>query len=99
LWQAVPEITAQKTYRLRFNAGGQDAFVVVQQQLYNPRSAEIFCWTPKTLSANLIGSIRDWSYKTGYRSLTMAVNEKIAKILHTNLETTAHQNVILARNL
>lgn len=98
LWRAVPEISKRKTHRLRFNAGGQDAFVVIQEQLYNPRSAEVFCWTAKTLSSHLVNAIRDWSYKAGYRSLTMAVNEKIAKILDTNLETTAHQTVILARD-
>lgn len=98
LWKAVPEITARKTHRLRFNAGGQDAYVVIQEQLYNPRGAEVFCWTPKALSAHLISAIRDWAYKSGYRQLTMAVNEKIAKILDTELETTAHQIVILARD-
>ena len=99
LWQAIPDITARKIYHLRFNAGGQDAFVVVQEQLYNPRSAEIFCWTAKAVSAQLIGAIRDWSYKAGYRSLNLAVHEKIAKILGADLEKTAHQNVILARDV
>lgn len=99
LWQAVPEISGRKTHRLKFNAGGQNAFVVIQEQLYNPRGAEVFCWTPKALSSHLVNAIRDWSYKAGYRSLTMAVNEKIAKILDTNLETTAHQSIILARDV
>ncbi len=99
LWVAIPQITERKTHRLRFNAGGQDAFVVIQEHLYNPRQAEVFCWTPKALSSHLINAIRDWSYKAGYRSLTMAVNEKIAKIMDTDLETTAHQNVILAKDV
>ena len=97
LWLAIPSIKARKTHRLRFNAGGQDAFVVIQEHLYNPRNAEVFCWTPKALSSHLINAIRDWSYKTGYRSLTMAVHEKIAKIMDTDLETTAHQHVILVK--
>jgi len=99
LWQAVPQIIERPLHRLRFNAGGQDAFVVLQQHLYNPRSAEIFCWTPKALSAHLIGSIRDWTYKAGYRSLNLAVNEKIAAILDSDLEKTAHQHVILSRDV
>lgn len=99
LWHAVPEITARKTHRLRFNVGGQDAFVVVQEQLYNPRGAEVFCWTSKALTSHLIAAIRDWSYKAGYRSLTMAVNDKVASMLGSELEKTAHQNVILACDL
>ncbi|MEO1291173.1 MAG: hypothetical protein AAFV93_25855, partial [Chloroflexota bacterium] len=99
LWFAVPEITERKIHRLRFNAGGQDAFVVLQEQLYNPRSAEVYCWTPKNLSTHLMGGIRDWAYKTGFRSLTMAVPEHIAKILDSDLEQTAHQNVILVKNI
>lgn len=98
LWFAVPSITERKIHRLRFNVGGQDAFVVLQEQLYNPRSADVYCWTPKALSTHLVGSIRDWAYKIGFRSLTMAVSEKIAPILDSDLEQTAHQNVVLARN-
>lgn len=99
LWDAVPQITERPLYRLHFNAGGQDAFVLVQQHLYNPRSAEVYCWTPKALQAHLIGAIRDWAYKAGYRSLNLAVNEKIAKILDSDLEKTAHQHVILSRDV
>ena len=99
LWHAVPEITARQTHRLRFNVGGQDAFVVIREQLYNPRGAEVFCWTSKALSLHLIGAIRDWSYKAGYRSLTMAVNEKIAQTLSSDLETTAYQTLILGCNI
>lgn len=99
LWHGVPEITARQIYRLRFNVGGQDAFVVIQEQLYNPRGAEVFCWTPKALSSHLIGAIRDWSYKAGYRSLTMAVNEKIATTLSSDLETTAYRTLILGCNI
>ena len=96
LWHGVPQITARKIHRLRFNVGGQDAFVVVQEQLYNPRGAEVFCWTSKALTSHLIAAIRDWSYKAGYRSLTMAVNNKVASMLGSESETTAHQNVVLA---
>jgi hypothetical protein len=99
LWHAIPEITARKTYRLRFNAAGQDAFVCVQQQLYNPRAADIYCWTPKALSGQLVAAIRDWSYKVGYRSLSLVVNEKIAKVLGSDLEETVYQQVILGREI
>lgn len=99
LWQALPEIMARKTNRLRFNAAGQDAFVCVQEQLYNPRAADIYCWTPKALSGHLVAAIRDWSYKAGYRSLSLAVNEKSAPLLGSDLEETAYQQVILGREI
>jgi hypothetical protein len=99
LWHSVPEITARRTKRLRFNAAGQDAFVCVQQQLYNPRAADIYCWTPKALTGQLVAAIRDWSYKAGYRSLSLVVNEKIAQVLGSELEETAYQQVILGRKI
>lgn len=99
LWHGIPEITARKTHRLKFNVGGQDAFVAIQEQLYNPRGAEVFCWTPKALSSHLVGAIRDWSYKAGYRSLTMTVTEQIAKTLSNELEPTAYQTLILGCNI
>ncbi|MGJ3240249.1 MAG: hypothetical protein ACFE0Q_16190 [Anaerolineae bacterium] len=99
LWHAIPRLSEQRQHRLRFNTGGQDALVFVQEQLYNPRHATVLCWTPKTLSTNLIGAIRDWAYKTGYRSLQMAVSEKIATTLDTNLEKTPYQTIILARKV
>lgn len=99
LWHSVPEITARKTNRLRFNAAGQDAFVCIQQQLYNPRAADVYCWTPKALSGQLVAAIRDWSYKASYRSLSLVVNEKIAQILGSDLEETAYQQVIFGREI
>jgi acetyltransferase (GNAT) family protein len=99
LWHAIPEISARKTHRLRFNAAGQDAFVCIQQQLHNPRAADIYCWTPKALSGQLVAAIRDWSYKAGYRSLSLVVNEKIAKVLGTDLEETVYQQAILGREI
>lgn len=99
LWHAIPEITTRKTNRLRFNAAGQDAFVCVQQHLYNPRAADVYCWTPKALSGQLVGAIRDWSYKAGYRNLSLVVNEKIAQVLGSDLEETAYQQVILGREI
>lgn len=99
LWQSVPEIAGRRTYRQYFNASGQDAFVYCQQHLYNPRSAEIFCWTPKTVTGQLIAAIRDWTYKQGYRTLSLTVTERIAKMLGTEIEAMPSQSVILARDL
>lgn len=98
-WDAVPQITARRTDRLQFSSAGQNAFVCVQQHLYNPRSAEAFCWTPKPLSSQLLAAIRDWSYKQGYRSLTVAVDDRVRATLGNEAEASPQQYVILGRAL
>ena len=99
LWQAVPQIIERRTHRQHFNAAGQEALVCGQQHLYNPRSADIYCWTPKPLTAQVINAVRDWAHKQGYRTLTLAVTEKIAAILASNVEKTPYQHTILARDV
>lgn len=98
-WSAIPEITAQHTDRLHFSAAGQNAFVCVQQHLYIPRNAQVTCWTPKTLSSQLLGAIRDWAYKQGYRSLTLVVDDKVRAMLGSDAEANPQQYVILGRGL
>ncbi|MDQ7035940.1 MAG: hypothetical protein Q9P01_14235 [Anaerolineae bacterium] len=99
LWQAVPQIVARRTNRQHFNAGGQEALVCVQQHLYNPRSADIYCWTAKSLTAQVVNAIRDWAHKEGYRTLTMTVTEKIVLLLGSNIEKTPYQHTILSRDV
>lgn len=99
LWNAIPQITAQKLHRIRFNTSGQDAFVCIQQQLYDPRSADIYCWSPKSLSKQLFIAINDWAYKQGYRTLVLAVDDKIAKALGDDLEAEPHHQQLFARDL
>lgn len=98
LWQGVPQIVARSTYRQRFDVAGQTAFVCVQQELYNPRGAEVYCWTPKALTSQLLNAIRDWSYKQGFRTLTLTMPQNMLSLLE-NAEATPHQHVILAREM
>lgn len=98
-WQAFPNIiTARRTHRQKFNVGGQESFVCLQQQLYNTRAAHIYCWTPKKLSSQLMAAIRDWAYKQGYRTLNVFVNDTIAKSLDSEAETMPQQHLIFARD-
>lgn len=85
-WDAIPEIKQRHTHRLHFNAAGQEALVWCQQPLYIPRSAEISCWSPKPLTAQLLTAIRDWAHREGYRTLMMAVAEDTIKTLGTEAE-------------
>lgn len=99
LWQGIPKIQARRTHRVKFNVAGQDAFVCLQQQLYDARAADVYCWTPKKLSSQLVGAIRDWAYKEGYRSLSLTVDNDIANLLKADAEKTPYQHIILARDV
>lgn len=93
-WDALPEIRERRTHRLRFSASGQDAFVGCQQQLYMERSADIYCWSPRPLTTQLLTAIRDWTHREGYRTLVLAVPEDTAKTLGTEAEADGYFETI-----
>ena len=98
LWHGVPKIIERTLHRQHINAAGQEAYVCSQQQLYDPRNAEIYCWTPKPMSAQLMSAIRDWAHKVGYRTLTLTISEKLVPLLGSQAEKRPYQQTILAYN-
>lgn len=96
-WDAVPQIMARRMDRHHFTASGQEALLALQQHLFDPRSAEVFCWTPKALSAQVLVAIRDWAHRQGYRSLTLTVNENTARTLAPEAESVPIQQDVLLR--
>lgn len=96
LWDALPEVTARQTHRLKFNVSGQDAFVCFQQQLYMPRTADVYCWSQKPFSAGLSVAIRDWAYRQGFRSLNCTLGENDARVISGDAEATPYQHDIYA---
>ena len=95
LWDAMPEITRQQRHRIHFNAAGQPALVCFHQQLFNLRSADVYCWSPKPLTAQLLVAIRDWSHRNGYRNLSMVVDRATANLL-AEAEAATHYHLIYA---
>jgi GNAT superfamily N-acetyltransferase len=95
LWQSMPRMSERRTHRLHMSASGQVAFVCFQQQLYNPRSVRVYCWTPKPLSSQLLNAIRDRAYKEGYRTLILDVSESIAEMLGDHEDTPRQQQLFL----
>jgi hypothetical protein len=93
-WKAISEITARKKHRLHINAAGHEAIVCYHQQLYNTRSADVYCWSPKKLSSQLIVAIRDWGHRAGYRTLILALPDHYAKLLPAEATTEPHYQVI-----
>ncbi len=86
-WDSLPEIAKrQRTHRLEFNAAGQPALLCCQQQLYAPRNVDVYCWSPKPLTAQLLTSIRDWAHRESYRTLVLSVLENTVKTLGPEAE-------------
>lgn len=98
-WDAVQEIRLRQTHRLHFSAAGQDAFVCCQQMIYDPRSADIYCWSPKPLTNQLLMAIRDWAHREGYRTLITAVTEDTIKTLGPEAEPDGFVQDVLGVNL
>jgi hypothetical protein len=88
-WDALPEMRQRRTHRLRLNAAGHDALLCVQQQLYQPRSADVYCWSPRPLTSQLLTAVRDWAHREGYRTLVMAVSDSALKTLGPEAEPDA----------
>lgn len=99
LWVALPQVAARQLHRQHVNAAGQEALVLFQQQLYAPRNADVFCWTPKPLTSQLLIALRDWGHRQGYRQLVMVVPQKVAKMFDTDVEVTPYQQDVYARDV
>ena len=89
-WQGIPQIVERSKYRQYVNASGHEALVCFHQQLYNMRQAEVYCWSPRNLSTQLLVAIRDMGHRHGFRALTLALPESVIELLPS--ETTADPN-------
>lgn len=96
-FHAVAEIRAHRAHRIQFSASGQEALIYCQQDLYNPRSAEIELWSPKPLTSQLLTALRDWTHREGYRTLVMTVLD--AKILGPEAEPDGYYQDVYAVNI
>lgn len=89
IWETMPEMKLHRMRRMHFSSG-QDAFIFCQQQLYDPRSADIHIWTLKGLAPSMITALRDWTHREGYRNLSLLVTESAAKALGTDAEADVY---------
>lgn len=93
---AIPEIEAHRTDRLTFSAAGRDVFLICRQDMYNPRNAEVFCWSPKPLTAQFLIAVRDWAHRQGYRTLTLTLPDNVIQALKLEAETIPFKQIIYA---
>ncbi|MCB9459040.1 MAG: hypothetical protein H6670_05280 [Anaerolineaceae bacterium] len=96
-WDAVPQIVAQETHRLLFSAAAQDAYVLYQRHLYDPRGATVYCWSHKSVSSQLMVALKDWAHREGYRTLYLTGDAKLAKLAAGD-DIGSPQTVIYARD-
>ncbi|NWG16718.1 MAG: hypothetical protein HXY41_08795 [Chloroflexi bacterium] len=95
-WFAIPELRNQRTHRLHFSVAGQEAFVYCQQQLYLPRCADVFVWSPRPLTPQILAAVRDWAHREGYRTLTMVVTDEAAALLGAEAEPDGYAQDVYA---
>jgi GNAT superfamily N-acetyltransferase len=95
-WNALPEIAVRRTHRVHFSASGQEAYLCCQQGLYAPRNADIYLWSPKPLTSQMLTALRDWTHREGYRTLVMFVSEETATTLGTEAEADGYYQDVFA---
>jgi len=85
-WEIIPQVRQQRSHRLHLAAAGQEAYICCRQQLYDPRSADVSCWSAKPLTNQLVSAIRDWGHREGYRTLQWVVADDTVKVLGPEAE-------------
>ncbi len=93
-WSSIPQIIERRKYRQYVNASGHEALVCFHQQLYNSRHAEVYCWSPRNLSTQLLVAIRDMGHRLGFRTLTLALPDAAAELLPTEYTRDPNQQVV-----
>lgn len=94
LYRAVPAIEARRSYRLRFTASGRDAYLFCQEDLYNPRAVDLYFWSPKPLTSQIMVAIRDWAHRQSYRTLHLTMPQSVVETLSLDAEAIPFQQVI-----
>ena len=98
-WRGIPQIMERSKYRQFVNASGHEALVCYHQQLYNQRNADVYCWSPRNLSTQLLVAIRDMGHRLGFRLLTLALPEAAEALLPDDNSAEPHQQVIATVDL
>lgn len=90
-WEVLPEIRQRQTARRHISAAGQDALMFCREHLYDPRRADLFLWTPKGLTIQLVSAVRDWAHREGYRTLVVAVEADSREALGNEAEDDGYK--------
>ena len=98
-WRCIPQIVSRSKHRQYVNASGHEALVCYHQQLYNDRQAEVYCWSPRNLSTQLLVAIRDMGHRLGFRMLTLALPDFAAELLPAETAVDPNQQIVATVNI
>ncbi len=98
-WRGIPQIIERQKHRHYVNASGHEAIVCFHQQLYNERNADVYCWSPRNLSTQLLVAIRDMGHRLGFRALTLALPDFSAKLLPADTAADPNEQIIATVNV
>lgn len=98
-WSGIPDVIERVKHRHYVNASGHEAVVCFHQQLYNERNAEVYCWSPRNLSTQLLVAIRDMGHRLGFRSLILALPDFSAKLLPADTTGDPNEQIIATVNV
>lgn len=98
-WNGIPQIIERKKHRHYVNASGHEAIVCFHQQLYNERNAEVYCWSPRNLSTQLLVAIRDMGHRHGFRTLILALPDSSATLLPADTTADPNEQIIATVNV
>ncbi len=93
-WDSIPQIAKRAKHRRYVNASGHEALVCFHQQLYNARKADVYCWSPRHLSTQLLVAIRDMGHKLGFRTLSLALPESSVDLLPADASAEPNQQAV-----
>ena len=93
-WASIPQVAARQKHRRYVNASGHEALVCFHQQLYNERKADVYCWSPRNLSTQLLVAIRDMGHKLGFRTLSLALPESSAELLPPDAAPEPNEQIV-----
>ncbi len=93
-WGSIPQIAERAKHRRYVNASGHEALVCFHQQLYNARKADVYCWSPRNLSTQLLVAIRDMGHRLGFRTLSLTLPEPAPDLLPADASAEPNQQVV-----
>jgi len=94
LWDTLPALRERRQQRLHLTAGGIAALVLAQQSRYDRRTVEIALWTPQPFTTQMVTALRDWAYRSDYRTLSLIAGEAAAAVIGAGAERDAYQQQI-----
>lgn len=98
-WRGIAQIGERGKYRQYVKTSGHEALVYFRQRLYNSRHADVYCWSRRHLSRQLLRAIRDLAHRLGFRTLTLALPEESIKLLPENASEEPNKQVIATANI